>query len=170
MKQNHDFLHVMKSVKDARETSETCSWVTTIEMETIWDVHVSIFDKTYFSTPKWAPNVAVGQGLRSESSNEVFTIRKSVKNYDTPTRQTLISWRFDVWKRWTKGSPDSLLEDPLFGSLAPYEVPEESASHHILKGIRVVTCRNTKNHEKKSWFFAFHEKCQGCPWDIGNMF
>ena len=36
-----------------------------------------------------------------------------------------------MWNLWSKGSPALLLEDPLFGSLAPYEVPEESASHQF---------------------------------------
>ena len=78
-----------------------------------------------------ARNGIEGQLIRSESSNGVFTIRKSIKKYSNQYFRWWIWWRFDVWKLWSTGSPDSLLEDPLFGSLAPYEVPEESASHHL---------------------------------------
>ena len=67
---NHDFLNVMKSDKDARETSKECSIVTTSDMEIIWDAHVIIFEKTHFLTIKWpetspylkwsGPNQAMG--------------------------------------------------------------------------------------------------------------
>ena len=35
-------------------------------------------------------------------------------------------------KLWPKGSPALLLEDPLYGRLAPYWTPEENASHHFV--------------------------------------
>ena len=40
-------------------------------------------------------------------------------------------------KLWSKGSPERLLEDPLFDNLAPYGVLEESASHHFLKVMKI---------------------------------
>ena len=51
-----------KIVKDTCETSETCSRATTSDMKIIWDVHVNLFEKTYFSTPKWPESRSRGEG------------------------------------------------------------------------------------------------------------
>ena len=50
------FSLIMKGDKCPWETSETCSGVTTNDLDTIWRVYVTLFDQTSFSTPKNAPN------------------------------------------------------------------------------------------------------------------
>ena len=87
--------------------------------------------KNLFFNLEMTQNELSAQVTRSESSNGVVTIRKIIKNHANQYSGWLVWWCFDVWNLWSKGSPETLLEDPLFGSLAPYGVPEESASHHI---------------------------------------
>ena len=79
--QKLDFLHVMKSVKDARETSETHPRITRSDMETIKGVHVSFLNENSFFDPEMGPNVLDEPMIRSESSNGVVTSRKSIKEY-----------------------------------------------------------------------------------------
>ena len=92
--------------------------------------HLISWQNSFFE-PGMCPKSQFIQVFRSESSNGVVTIRKSIKKYSNAYSGLWIWWRFDVWNLWSKGSPAYILEDPLFGSLAPYEVPEESASHHL---------------------------------------
>ena len=70
----------MKIDHDTREASETCSRVTTSDMETIRDVHVIIFENSIFD-PEMTQNELSEQVTRSESSNGVKTIRKIIKHH-----------------------------------------------------------------------------------------
>ena len=83
MLKNRDFLVIVKIHKHTRETSETCSGVTTSDLKTIWELHVTISGKTCFSTLKWAqiwsratwpdPNQAAGSSP-FERASKIITI------------------------------------------------------------------------------------------------
>ena len=89
---NNDFRGVMKFDKDTHKMSETHPRAIRSSLELIWDVNVTFFDKTYFSTPELGQNVPMLQRTHFFLGRGVWTIRKSIKNHGDTNSGRFIWW------------------------------------------------------------------------------